>query len=87
MTLLPHSSHFLKCLNLCLIGIMKKHYKLCRSQLFQRNNRKVQKIERMMKFFYTASFPRVILASRKASGIGLTLQQQQLIYGSCHVCQ
>lgn len=58
----PHSSHLVQCLDLCFFGIMKKLYKLCRSQLFQ-------KIERILKSFYTASFQTIIMAGWKASGI------------------
>ena len=68
----PHSSHLVQCLDLCFFGIMKKHYKLCRSQLFQKNNRKAQKIERILKSFYTASFPTIIFAGWKESGIDFT---------------
>ena len=65
----PHSSHLVQCLDLCFFGIMKKHYKLCRSQLFQNENKKAQKIERILKSFYTASFQTIIMAGWKASGI------------------
>ena len=65
----PHSSHLVQCLDLCFFGIMKKHYKLCRSQLFQNDNKKAQKIERILKSFYTASFQTIIMTGWKASGI------------------
>lgn len=43
LTLPPHSSHLVQCLDLCFFGVMKKHYKFCRSQLFQKGNKKFKK--------------------------------------------
>ena len=74
LVLPPHSSHLFQCLDLCFFGIMKKHYKFCRSQLFQGNNRKAQKIERILKSYYTASFPTIIYSGWKASGIDITFE-------------
>lgn len=70
----PHSSHLVQCLDLCFFSIMKKHYKFSRSQLFQNDHKKAQKMERILKSFYTASFPAIILAWWKASEIDITFE-------------
>lgn len=53
---------------------MKKHFKISRSQLFQSDQKKAQKIERILKSYYTASFPAIIFGNWKASGIDISFE-------------
>ena len=76
----PNSSYLVLCLDLYFFGIMKKHYKICRSQLFQGNNRKSQRIERILKSFYTASIPTIIYSGWKASGIDITFENGKYMH-------
>ena len=51
---------------------MKKHYKIAQSYLFTKDQKKARKIEKIIKAFYTACFPPIILAGWKASGIDIS---------------
>lgn len=74
----PHSSHILQCLDLCFFAVMKKHYRNCRSYLFDKNEKKSRKIEKIIKSYHAASFPTIILAGWKASGIESVFKDGQL---------
>ena len=57
---------------------MKKHYRNCRSYLFDKNEKKSRKIEKIIKSYHAASFPTIILAGWKASGIESDFKDGQL---------
>lgn len=79
LTLPPHSSHLLQCLDLCFFGVMKRSFRLSRSYLFTKDQKRAQKIERVMKAFHAASFPPIIIAGWKASGIDMTFKDGNII--------
>lgn len=74
LVLPPHSSHLLQCLDLCFFGIMKRSYKVSRSHLFDKEQKKARKIEKIIKAFHTASYSPIIIAGWKASGIEFTFK-------------
>ena len=79
LTLPPHASHLLQCLDLSFFGVMKRQFRITQSYLFRRDQKSARKIEKILKSFHTASFPSVILAGWKESGIDFTIKNGKII--------
>ena len=67
----PHSSHILQVLDLSFFGKMKEEFKNYQPTMFQKSHKMSCKIEKVLKSYFSASFPPIIMAGWKRSGFDL----------------